>query len=366
MLSSVSKDINLPLSSHIFELLKIIKFHLVFFILFSLIWSFFVEDLISRWLSNIPLNNGSLDLSIYGPYDWIEIQWSMVFLLSIISIMPFLSYSLLKFTSIGLLPKEKKWFYSLIIFNLFIIPTILFMVWVFFLPNILSSFNRFGSVEGVGNRYDAAAIFKLALGFSWIIIVFSLTTISLGLARLIGVFDSRNSNMKLKIIAFSGSLIILSLPNEFDGLRIITALLVIYLSDIISRTIPSSLLGSRSFHVDDIISNNGKVNRIAVVDCNCEGVCPKVPENFKPAGVAVPTCRALCLYGDEQDSLVDLVISSNISSLIITGCDGSPIPLNFRNSLQNNNCDLKGLNWLDSEYSDDNIWKLNSLKDSYS
>ena len=366
MVSSASKDINLPISSHLFELLNIIKFHLVFFVFFSFLWSFFVEDLISRWLFSIPLGDNSLDLSIYGPYDWIEIQWSMVFLLSIISTMPFLSYSLLKFTSVGLLPKEKIWFSSLLIFNLFIIPTVLIIVWVFFLPNFLSSFERFGSIEGVGNRYDASAIFKLTLGFSWLLIIFSLTTISLGLARLIGIFDSRNSNMKLKIIAFSSSLIILSLPNEFDGLRIITALLVIYLSDIISRTIPSSPLGLRSFHVEDIISSNGKVNRIAVVDCNCEGVCPKVPDKFKPVGVAIPTCQALCLYPDEQDSLVDLVINSNISSLIITGCDTSPTPVSFRNSMQNNNCDMKGLEWLDSEYSDDDIWKLNSLKDSYS
>jgi len=57
MVSSVSTDINLPLSSHLLELLNIIKFHLVFFILFSFTWSFFVEDLISRWLSNIPLEN---------------------------------------------------------------------------------------------------------------------------------------------------------------------------------------------------------------------------------------------------------------------------------------------------------------------
>jgi Sec-independent protein secretion pathway component TatC len=242
MVSSVSKDINLPLSSHLFELLNIIKFHLVFFILLSLFWSFLVEDLISRWLSYIQLENGSLDLSIYGPYDWIEIQWSMVFLLSIISIMPFISYSLLKFTSIGLLPKEKNWLYSLLIFNLFIIPTVLIIVWVIFWPNFLSSFDRFGSIEGISNRYDAAAIFKLSLGFSWIIIIFSLTTISLGLARLIGVFDSQNSNMKLKIIAISGSLIILSLPNEFDGIRIFFAILIIYLSDIISRIIPSSSL----------------------------------------------------------------------------------------------------------------------------
>ncbi|MGB1495211.1 MAG: twin-arginine translocase subunit TatC, partial [Candidatus Thalassarchaeaceae archaeon] len=119
MVSSVSKDINLPISSHLFELLNIIKFHLVFFVFFSFLWSFFVEDLISRWLFSIPLGENPLDLSIYGPYDWIEIQWSMVFLLSIISTMPFLSYSLFKFTSIGLLPKEKNWFSSLLIFNFF-------------------------------------------------------------------------------------------------------------------------------------------------------------------------------------------------------------------------------------------------------
>jgi len=365
MVSSVSKDINLPFSSHLYELLNLLKHSLTLFVSFSIIWSFFIENLISRWLFNISVNGNSLDLSIYGPYDWIEIQWSMVFLLSIISSMPFFSYSLLRFTSIGLLPKEKKWFFLLLIFNLFLIPAVLIVVWVFFLPNYLSFFGDAISLDGVDNRYDASAIFKLTLGFSWILIVFSLTTISLGLARLIGVFDSQNSNMKLKILAFSSGIIILSLPNEFEGLRIMAAVSVIYLSDAISRTIPSSPLGMRSFYVKDIISSNGEENRVAIVDCNCEGACPKMPVKFKPVGIAIPTCKALCLYPKEQDSLVDLVINYNISSLVITGCDSSPTPVNFRNSLYDSNCTLKGLEWLDYQHSDDDYWKLNSLEESY-
>jgi len=366
MTFSVPNDINLPPSSHLFELLDIIKSKIILFIFFSITWSFFVEELISRWLHSIPLGSSSLDLSIYGPYDWIEIQWSMVFLLSIITTMPFLSYSLLRFTSVGLLPKEKNWFFALLTFSLFIIPLTLIIVWSFFLPSFISSFDTLGSLEGVGNHYDASAIFKLTLGFSWILIIFSLTTISLGLARLFGVFDSQNSDMKLKIIILSSSIIILSLPNEYDGLRIIIALCVIYLSDIISRTIPPSPLGLRKFSVEDITSSSGKVDRIAVVDCNCEGSCPTMPKSFNPIGIATPSCKAICLYSEEQDSLIDLVINCKISSLIITGCDGSPIPNNFRNSLQSTNCSLKGLEWLDSEYSEDIVWKLNSLEDSYS
>ncbi len=366
MVISVSNDIPAPFTEHMNELIKIIKINILLFIFFSIIWSFFIEDLISKWLHSIPLSDLSLNLSIYGPYDWIEIQWSMMFLLAIISTMPSISYSLLKFTTIGLLPKEKIWFTVLLIFTLFVIPLILIITWIFFLPNFLSSFDTLSSVEGVGKNYDASAIFKLTLGFSWIFILFSLSSISLGLSRLIGVFDIKNSTMKLKIVTVSCSLVILSLPNEFEGLRIVIALFIIYLSDLVSRTLPSSPLGLRSFNVDDIISSSGECNRIAIVDCNCEGACPKMPENFEKKGIAIPTCKALCLYPQEQNSLLDLVVNYDISSLIITGCDGKPIPSFFQNSLNNHNCNLKGLEWLDSELSNDISWKLNSLEDSYS
>jgi Sec-independent protein secretion pathway component TatC len=366
MVISVSNDISAPFTSHMNDLIKIIRSKILLFLFFSFIWSFFIEDLISKWLHNIPLGDSPLNLSIYGPYDWIEIQWSMTFLLGIISTMPFISYSLLKFTSIGLLPKEKMWFSVLLIFTLFVIPLMLIIMWIFILPNFLSSFDSFNSVEGVGKNYDASAIFKLTLGLSWIIILFSLTTISLGLARLIGVFDSKNSTMKLKIVTVSSSLVILSLPNEFEGLRIVVALFIIYLSDIVSRTLPTSPLGLRSFNVDNIISSSGESNRIAIVDCSCEGVCPKIPKSFVQNGIAIPKCNALCLYHQEQNSLLDLVVNYDISSLIITGCDGKPIPSFFQDSLNNYNCDLKGLEWLDSEFSGDISWKLNSLEDSYS
>jgi hypothetical protein len=290
----------------------------------------------------------------------------MVFLLSAISVMPFLSISLQKFMNPGLLPREKNWFSILLLFNLFMIPIILITVWVFLLPNFISSFVALGSLEGVGNHYDASAIFKLTLGLSWIFIVLSLTTISLSLARLLGLFDTPESNLRFKIISFSGSIMIITLPNEYDGIRILIAIIVIYLSDIISRTLPKSPLGLRLFSVNDIVSETGVHNRFAIVDCSCEGACPTFPSNFTLPGVALPSCKAICLNTEEQDSLADMVFMHNISKIIISGCDGSPVPNNLQKALEVNNCTIHGLEWLDSKYSHDESWKLNSLKDSVS
>ena len=224
MVFTVPTDKIVPISDHFSELFYLIRLQVIFFTIFSLFWAFLVDQVMLTWLNNLPLGQSSLDLAIYGPYDWIEIQWSMVFLLSAISVMPFLSISLQKFMNPGLLPREKNWFSILLLFNLFMIPIILITVWVFLLPNFISSFVALGSLEGVGNHYDASAIFKLTLGLSWIFIVLSLTTISLSLARLLGLFDTPESNLRFKIISFSGSIMIITLPNEYDGIRILIAI----------------------------------------------------------------------------------------------------------------------------------------------
>ena len=364
MVILVSSDEKIPMYNHFYELLEIIRVKVLFFILFCILWSLLIEKVIFNWIKLIKIDSKSIDLSIYGPYEWIEIQWTMVFLLSLISIMPYISYSLRKFSKSGLLPNEKSWFSIMLLLNLFLVPITMIFIWVIILPFLLSSFAINDGIEGVENHYDISSIFKLTLGISWIMIVFSFTTISMSLARLIGLLDSNNSNLRGKLLFFSGSILVISLPNEFDGLRIIIALIIIILSDLISRSIPKYPIGKRSFNVTEMISSNGNKDRIAVVDCSCEGVCPKFPPNFKPEGIAIPICTAICLNDKEQDSIVEMIARYNISQLIISGCDGTPLPQKFNQSLKVANCKLSGLNWLDSEFSSDEIWQFNSLNDS--
>ena len=59
--------------------------------------------------------------------------------------------------------------------------------------------------------------------------------------------------------------------------------------------------------------------------------------------------QALCLDSDARDALLDAVIRHRVNHLIISGCDGTPLPMEFRQSIASSNCNLSGLGWLDIE-----------------
>jgi Sec-independent protein secretion pathway component TatC len=366
MVVLVSKDNKKSVNQHLRDLVYLLRINLTLFIIFSFLWAFFIEDIISHWVNSLNISNINSKLTIYGPYEWIEIQWSMIFVLSLISIMPFLSYSIFKFFKNGLLPSEKSWLSILLFFNLVMIPVSLLSIWFIILPNIINELSTEVSIYGVDNRYDVTTIFKFTMGISWIFLIFSFSTISICLARLLGLFESNSNFLNEKIILLCASLIIVSLPDEFEGLKLIIAILIISMANLFSHTIPNYPIGRRSYTVNERISSKGNSEKYSIIDCNCEGACPKFPTNFQPAGVAMPKCSAICLNGEEQDKLIEMVIGHNISQIIITGCDGLPLPNNFKNILEINNCKILGLEWMDSEFSDDEIWKLNTLHDSIS
>ena len=77
------------------------------------------------------------------------------------------------------------------------------------------------------------------MGLSWIIIVWSLTLVTLSLARIFGLVEMGEARLRMRILAISCGMLILTLPYEFDGLRILTALIVVISADRISSTAPA-------------------------------------------------------------------------------------------------------------------------------
>ena len=345
---------------HISELYSIFRQTVILVIISSLLWGYASDSLMTSWLNSLPLGNSSLDLSIYSPFDWLEMRWAISILLSVMTIMPLLSIRIQRFASPGLLPSERTWLASILAFCTLILPLATIIFWWLAFPVLLEEAIAADSLEGVGTRYDAAAIFSLAIGVTWAILCITIATVTLSLARLLGMVENGTTRLRNRLLVIFGGLLFLTLPSEFDGLRILFALISMLIAEQISSSLPASTLGRRSFNVQDI-SPKRKSLRMAIVDCSCEGVCPKMPEGVVPDGIATPTCDALCLNRHEQDALADLVMKYSITNLVVTGCDATPIPANFKKSLNSVECNLSGLGWLDDIRTNSDDWKAKSV-----
>ena len=117
-----------------------------------------------------------------------------------------------------------------------------FNLWLETVQNKFAISDQIGMVHGgeeiVSARYDAVSIISLGIGFSWILVIGVLTTLILSLSRFFGMVVDNESRIRIRILLISFSLILLSLPKTYDGLRIIISLLTVFFADSISRLTP--------------------------------------------------------------------------------------------------------------------------------
>ena len=232
----------MPFSEHFSELFRIIRFSALGVVIISIFLSFFIDDILNNWLKSLSLSADNYVFSVYSPYDWIDTKWALLLIFSIALIMPYTTFKIRNFALPGLYDMEKKWFtFSLLLSGVFI-PILLYFIWFISLPFLVNYFDDNGMVEGGNNivlaRYDAVSIISIGIGISWILVIGTLTTLVLSMSRFFGMVADNESRIRIRILLISFSLVLLSLPDTYDGLRIVISLLTILFADSISRLTP--------------------------------------------------------------------------------------------------------------------------------
>jgi hypothetical protein len=111
-------------------------------------------------------------------------------------------------------------------------------LWVFALPYGIIFLTEVGVIEGVVARYDAVSIISIGIGISWILVIGISIFIILSLSRIFGIVEDNESRVRIRILLIGFSLIFLTLPETYEGLRIFIAFFTIILADSISRMTP--------------------------------------------------------------------------------------------------------------------------------
>ena len=232
----------MPFSEHFSELFRIIRFSALGVVIISIFLSFFIDDILNNWLKSLSLSADNYVFSVYSPYDWIDTKWALLLIFSIALIMPYTTFKIRNFALPGLYDMEKKWFTFSLLLSGVIIPILLYFIWFISLPFLVNYFDDNGMVEGGNNivlaRYDVVSIISIGIGISWILVIGTLTALVLSMSRFFGMVADNESRIRIRILLISFSLVLLSLPNTYDGLRIIISLLTIFFADSISRLTP--------------------------------------------------------------------------------------------------------------------------------
>ena len=122
---------------HLQELYSLVKTSIVLIGIFSLLWSIFTPQILTYWIGMFNLDSEAGNLSIYAPFNWLEIKWSSSIILGILTAVPIFSYMLLRFTSPGLYQSEYNWLKFALMANSVLLPLTTIMIWFWAIPEII-------------------------------------------------------------------------------------------------------------------------------------------------------------------------------------------------------------------------------------
>ena len=227
-------------SLHLVELHTQLRISAIALGLLCEFWSYFVDNIMTAWIELLPLQTGpgNENMSIYGPFDWVEVRWSMILVLAFTTLLPLSSVQIYWFSRKGLYPRERTWLSAVLLLSTTVVPLLIVAIWAFATPQLFNFAATTSTIDGIGVSYDASSIFSLALGASWILIIWALTIISIGMARLYGLVAITETRFRYRLLAISAGTLLLTLPVEFDGLRILISLTTVFTADVVSKAIP--------------------------------------------------------------------------------------------------------------------------------
>ena len=227
-----------PLSNHFQDLYSMIRTTVILVTIFSILWSLASTAILTEWTHSFSFNDDSKGLVIYSPFEWVETKWSFSILMSMITVIPILSFMVFRFAKPGLYAHESKWLGRVLLINSFVLPLLIFIIWFWFVPEMANTASSLSEINNITPRYDVAEITKLAIGITWVAIVWVVLFNSLTIIRFtneeIGIYNWARP----RLIIICLGLLILTLPSIFEGLRILISTSVIVLSDLASKTVP--------------------------------------------------------------------------------------------------------------------------------
>lgn len=360
----LSRDVERPLREHIDEL-AIRGTGLLFILSMSaLFWWWQIDLILEAWLSSLPLGAAEGTVSIYDPHGWMSTRWSMIALLAMITTLPLATHQLLSFADEGLLPSERKWLRTVTIGGVGIGLISAAFWWLLGYPMTIESAGMISNVDGIGIQYDAVLLFEVGIGISWWIFLTVLSIICLTLARLLALMMTEPFDpFRIRI---HGSLLFLwwlACPSALEGIWLTLSIMLVIIPEMVNQWMPKPVLSNNARAPSSVFDSEGDLRRHMFAMCHCEGACPSITAKSSPSHLGWVENQALCLDSDARDALLDAVVRHRVNNLIISGCDGTPLPMEFRQSIASTNCNLSGLGWLDLKTTDSE--RQSSLSDLF-
>ena len=334
-------------SAHIFidEFVTRIGIVIIAILISSLFWINYVDNVLTFLVGHlIPCQIECANL--YDPYAWTKLRWIMAFMISFIPLIPLSFYQTYKFLEPSLFLREKKYLIRIFISTLIVGLISIISTVGYLLPSIFTVGHGTVLSSGFEPNYDTILLIDFAINIIWLELLIIGYVSVVVIAGGLNLINKQNIGSWRWALFSSFFFLILSTTNLDDyGLQWLVLFAVILLLEGFVRR-HSDKFSTNFIGLRTVLDVDFKERNLVYVDCMCSGLLPDTsPLEITPIGEI--KVFNLCESSSEREILLDSIAFSNVTDLIISGCDGTPLPAAFRSSCNHLGCEVNGLNFLD-------------------
>ena len=334
-------------SAHLFidEFVTRIAIVIIAILISSLFWINYVDNVLTYFVGQlIPCEIECANL--YDPYAWTKLRWIMAFMISFIPLIPLSFYQAYRFLEPSLFLREKKYLIRIFISTLIVGLISIISTAGYLLPSIYTIGHDTVLSSGFEPNYDTISLIDFAINIIWLEILVTGYVSVVILAGGLNLINNQNIGSWRWVLFSSFFFLILLTTNLSDyGLQWLVLFAVILLHEGILRR-HSDKFSTNFIGLRPVLDVDFKERNLLYVDCMCSGLLPNTsPLEITPVGQI--KVFNLCESSSEREILLDNIAFSNVTDLIISGCDGTPLPATFKSSCNHLGCEVNGLNLLD-------------------
>ena len=311
----------------------------------SLFWINYVDDVLTFLVGQlIPCEIECANL--YDPYAWTKLRWIMAFMIAFIPLIPLSFYQIYRFLEPSLFFREKKYLIRIFILTLTIGVISIISTVGLLLPSIFTIGHDTVLSSGFEPNYDTILLIDFAINIIWLEVLVTGYVSVVILAGGLNLINNQNIGSWRWALFSSFFFLILLTTNLADyGLQWLVLFVVIILLEGLVRR-HSDKFSTNLKGLKPVLDADFKERNLLYVDCRCSGLLPATsPLEISPVGEI--KVFNLCESSSEREILLDNIAFSNVTDLIISGCNGTPLPAAFRASCSHLSCEVNGLNFLD-------------------
>lgn len=338
----LESDTDASLQSHLDELTLRTTILFISVCLMSLMWYTTIDSTLATLMNHLqPCSQACLN--IYEPAQWSVVRWMASLLLGIFSCLPLLLYQMHQFAKPGLLPSEfnalRRWTWSSVLFTIVLASLLVLEVF----PMIYAKGHANHLAVGLEAQYSAVELLLILLSTLWILLIFLIAWSSIVVLGIMGMLHQETSDIwRFRIYGMGSMLLILSIPEQMQS-AVLPVLVLFWLGgegvgmQWFSKQMDTYGRASPRFDAE------GRRRKIAIVDCSCSGANDHY--GIQPIhGYSTVRTRSICLNKEDRNAVIGHLINEKITDAVITGCDGTPCPLQFKDNFRRLDANLHGLN----------------------